>query len=323
MPNQFKKIDLVAQAVEEILAEKSHIPSSFFKNINSSDEFGIERFVLDRIYHLPSLIEEIELSHLGGTKYVVQSEKRDSAGNAVRFEHRFQATSEGEAGKLFENMATKQVGIWQKIWLACWLLGNKKGQFTYSCTLSELMHTAYPQRNSYFSNGEKIEFYEHLKSIEQTRFVFSKSIKKIQRKKKPILSYIIPLILITQEIRKSDKDKYPEQLTVSLRPFEPDPRNEKIYHVGAAIKNKTLELHADDTQLASWIQTRKSQRPEENFLKISREFLIKLSGLQKTDESNKSVANKCLLTKFKRLLEKGILKDVPKAIDPMIKLRVR
>jgi hypothetical protein len=316
-------IDLVTKAVEEILAEKTFIPSSFFKNINPSEEFGIERFVLDRIYHLPALIEEIQLSHLGGTKYVAQSEKRDSSCNSVRFEHRFQATSDEEAEKLFNNMATKQVGIWQKIWFACWLLGNKKGQFTYSCSLTELMHTAYPQRDGYFAVNEKIEFYEHLKSIEQTRFVFSKIIKKPQRKKDPTLSYIIPLISITQEIRENDKDKYPEQLTVSLRPFEPDPQNEKIYHVGAAIKTKTLELHADDTQLAGWIQTRKGQRPEEQFITVDRDFLIKLAGLQKTDISNKTVANKCLVTKLKRLQEKGILTESPQAIEKNLRLRVR
>ena len=185
------------------------------------------------------------------------------------------------------------------------------------------MQIAYPQRGTYFAVNEKAEFYEHIKSIEQTRFVFSKLIKKPKRKKDHTLSYIIPLISITQEIRENESDKYPEQLTISLRPFEPEPQNEKIYHVGAAIKNKTLELHADDTQLAGWIQTRKGQRPEEQFITIDRSFLIKLAGLQKTDSSNKTVANKCLITKLKRLKEKGVLTETPEAIEESTRLRVR
>lgn len=320
---QTLNIDLVARAIEDLLHEKAPIPSSFYKNINPSEEFGIERFVLDRMYYLPNLIEEIRLCHLDGLKYVAQSEQKVSVETTVRFEHRFQATCDEEARKLFNNIANKQAGIWQKIWFACWLLGNNKGKFTYSCSLTELMHIAYPDREGYFAVNEKVEFYEHLKSIEQTQFVFSKPIRKPQRKKDPTISYNIPLISIRNEIHESREDKYPEQLTISLRSFEPEPHNERIYHVGAAIKNKTLELHADDTQLAGWIQTRKGQRPGEAFIKVDRDFLIKLAGLQRTDASNKTVANKNLMAKFKRLQEKGILKEVPKLIEDNLHLWVR
>lgn len=320
---QTLNIVLVAKAVEDILSEKIPISSSLFRNINPSEEFGIERFVLDRIYYLPELIESIQLFHLGGMKYVAQSEKRDPCGNSVRFEHRFQSTCEEEAAKLFNNMRAKQAGIWQKIWFACWLLGNKKGQFTYSCNLSELMHTAYPLRDGYFAVGEKIEFYEHLKSIEQTRFVFSKSMKRRKRKKEQTCSYILPLIAITQEIREYEGDRYPERLTISLRTFDPEPLNEKIYHVGAAIKNKTLELHADDTQLASWIQTRKAQMLNAEFLTLRRDFLIKLAGLTGTDLQNRTVANKRLMVKLQHLQEKGILKEIPHSVNGVVPLRIR
>ncbi len=318
-------IDLVAKAVEDILAEQEPppMPPAFFKNINQSDEFGIERFIFDRMYHLPDLIEGIELSHLGELKYVAQSEKKDSSGNSIKFEHRFLATSDEEARKLFTNITTKQAGKWQKIFLACWSLGNEKEQFTYSCSLTELMHKAYPERAGYFGGNEKVEFYGDLKSLEQTRFVFSKLIKKPKRKKDPMLSYILPLISVTHELREDSGDKYPERLTISLRPFDPEPRNEKIYHVGAAVKKRTLELHADDTQLASWIQSRKAQNQDKPYVSVDRDFLIKLAGLQKTDASNKTVANKWLLTKLKRLVDKEILIEVPPSIEDTVRLRVR
>ncbi len=315
--------DLIAQTIENILAEKKSLPSLLFKNISSTDEFGVERFILDRVYYLPHLIEEIQLSHLNGTKYIAQSEQKDSSGNSIRFEYRFQATSEDEARKLFNTMVMNQTGIWQKIWLACWFLGNKKRKFSYSCSLTELMYTTYPNRKSYFSISDKVEFYEHVKSIEQTCFIFSKPLKKSQKTKAKIISYKIPLIQITEETRKTSKEKYPEQITISLRPFEPEPQDEKIYHVGAAIKNKTLDLHADDVFLAEWIQIRKGQRQGHNFITLDREHLMKLSGLQKTNASNKSVANKQLTNKLKRLYEEGILKDYPFKIQDTVRLRIR
>lgn len=316
-------IDALAKAVEEIIDGKAPIPSSFFKNINSSDEFGIERFIFDRMYHLPDLVDGIVLSHLGDLNYVAQSEKKDSAGNSIKFEHRFLATSNEEALKLYANITNKQAGKWQKIFLACWSLGNDKEQFTYSCNLTELMQKVYPDRATYFGGNEKIEFYGDLKSLELTRFVFSKVIKKSKRKKDPTLSYILPLISITHELRDNSTDKYPEHLTISLRPFDPEPRTEKIYHVGAAVKKKTLELHADDTQLASWIQSRKAQNQGKSYISVGRDFLIKLAGLQKTDASNKTVANKCLLTKLNRLVEKGILIEAPSPNEDTVRLRIR
>ncbi len=319
-------MDLVSKAVEDILAEQENpppMPTAFFKNINQSNEFGIERFIFDRMYHLPDLIDGMELSPEGDLKYVAQSEKKDSSGNSIKFEHRFMATCEEEAIKLFNNITTKQAGKWQKIFMACWSLGNKKEKFTYSCDLTDLMHETYPERKGYFGGNEKVDFYGDLKSLEQTRFVFSKLIKKPKRKKYPMLSYSLSLISITHELREDTGDKYPEKLTISLRPYDPEPSGEKIYHVGAAVKKRTLELHADDTQLAAWIQSRKSQNQNSPYISVDRDFLIKLAGLKKTDASNKTVANKSLITKLNRLVEKEILVESPTTIGDPTKLRVR
>ena len=112
-------IDLVAKAVENILAEQEPppMPPAFFKNINQSDEFGIERFIFDRMYHLPDLIEGIELSHLGELKYVAQSEKKDSSGNSIKFEHRFLATRDEEARKLSLTSQPNKLGSGRKFFL--------------------------------------------------------------------------------------------------------------------------------------------------------------------------------------------------------------
>lgn len=105
--------------------------------------------------------------------------------------------------------------------------------------------------------------------------------------------------------------------------MNPLPNPGKIAFVGAAFKHKTLELHADDTALAAWIQTRKSQRREESAIRVEREFLIQLAGLQKTDISNKTVANKKLILKLNRLVEKGILESAPVFIEKIVSLKIR
>jgi hypothetical protein len=315
-------VDQVSRAIEDILSEQNAmIPPTFYKGINPEEGFGVERFVLDRVYHLQNLLKNIQLDHLSGTNYLVSSEQKDSSGNSIKLEHRFQATSEQEALKLYEKIAAKLAGVQQKIWLACWSLGNKLKKFTYKCQLTELMHLTYPDRNGYFSVSDKIEFYEHLKSLEQTRFVFSKPYKKGNRKKDLRISYTIPLISIPVQL--GDGDKYPQQITLSIRSFDPDPVHEKISHVGAEIKHKTLELHADDMQLSTWLQARKNQKQKQEFIEADLEFLFRLAGLERTAATNKSEAKRLLKNKMQRLVEKGILLGYPEKLDNPICLKIR
>lgn len=281
----------------------------------------MERFILDRIYHLPRMLENTILTHLSDTTYLISSEQKDSTGNSIRLEHRFQATSEEEAQKLYEKISKKLAGVQQKIWLACWQLGNHLKKFTYNCDLTDLMKLTYPDRNGYFSVSDKIEFYEHLKSLEQTRFVFSKPYKKGKSKKDLRISYTIPLLSIPVQL--GEGHQYPQCITLSIRAFDPDPVNERIAHVGAEIKHKTLELHSDDTQLATWIQTRKSQRQKEESIEVDLNFLFKLAGLERTCKSNRSEARRLLKNKLQRYVEKGIILAYPEKLESTVKIKVR
>lgn len=312
----------VSKAVETILSEqKDSIPNTFYKGINPEESFGVERFLLDRFYYLPNLLDDTKLTHTSGINYLVSSEQKDRSGNSIKLEHRFQATSEQEAVKLYEKISKRLAGVQQKIWLACWSLGNKLKKFTYTCQLTDLMYLTYPERNGYFSVSDKIEFYEHLKSLEQTRFVFSKPYKKGNRKKELRISYNIPLLSIPFQL--GEGDKYPQQITLSIRSFDPDPVHEKISYVGAEIKHKTLELHADDMQLATWVQTRKAQRQKEEFIEVDLEFLFKLAGLERTAATNKGEAKRLLKKKLERCVEKGFLLSYPQKLNDPISLKVR
>ena len=305
----------VSQAVETILAEpkEEQLLRPLYKNINPNEGFGVERFVLDRVYYLPQLLENTQLTFLSGMTYLVSSEQKDASGNAIRLEHRFQATNEEEAKKLYEKISAKLAGVHQKIWLACWRLGNQLKKFTYTCALTDLMKLTYPDRDGYFSMAERIDFYEHLRSLEQTRFVFSKPYMK--GSKELMLSYFIPLLNISQQL---GKERYPQHITLSIRALVPYPANEKIVNVAAEIKHRTLELHADDTQLATWIQARKGQRPQEECIEIDLDYLLKLAGLERTALSNKTAAKKLLRKKLQRYVEKGILRAFPEKIKKML-----
>jgi hypothetical protein len=184
------------------------------------------------------------------------------------------------------------------------------------------MKLTYPDRTQYFSVSERIDFYEHLKSLEQTRFVFSKPYKKKQGSKKELrVSYTIPLLTIP--VQFGELEKYPQRITLSIRAFDPDPIDEKILYVGAEIKNKTLELHADDTQLATWLQARGNQRQQDGAIELDLDFLFSLAGLKKTALSNKSEAKRLLRNKLQRYVEKGIILHFNVKFENIISLKIR
>ena len=314
----------IERAVDAILATSNElVPEDFYKSVNPTEEFGISRFVVDRFYHLPQLLSEPKLTRQPNTTtYIVSSETKDSSGNGICLEHRFQATSSEEATKLAKLIIKRLQGVQHKIWLSTWRLANELKKYTYTCALTELMRLCYPERNAYFQTKEKIEFYEHLKSLENTKIVFTRKRKKSPRSKTEIEDFIeIRALEIAKGTRKPD-DKYPETITITVLNTA-SLQNEKMAFVGAGYKHRTLELHADDTLLAQLIQTRKSQMQQSKYLKLDREYLIKLAGLSKTDKANKSEANRLLIEKLKRFQEKGILLECPKRIREQTVLRIR
>jgi hypothetical protein len=317
-------IDEVQQAIEAILARKpTSIEEGFYKTIDSKEEFGISRFVADRVYHMPKLLKNIELKRQKGTNtYILQSEQKDSSGSSIRLEHRLLASCPEEATKISEIVVKRLQGVQNKIWMAAWQLANQLERFSYTCELTKLMKLCYPERVADFNSAEKIEFYEHLRGLENTKIIFKR--KKPSRSKSKLreeyIEYEIRLLEIHGKIVAHDS--YPNEITLTIlnsAAFQ----NEKTAFLGAAIKNKTLELHSDDLSLALWVQTRKSQRMNENFIKLERDSLYRLAGLQKTSETNRSHANKLLLVKLRRLWDKGIIISMPEKIEKIVVLRIR
>lgn len=190
--------------------------------------------------------------------------------------------------------------------------------------LRKMLEAGQKLERTALNSAEKIEFYEHLRSLENTKIIFKRKIKKYNHSKyKPsqeYLEYEIRLLEIHGKIVAHDS--YPNEITLTILNTSAF-QNEKTTFVGAAIKNKTLELHSDDASFALWIQTRKSQRMGKECVKVDRDSLYMLAGLQKTSETNRAHANKLLLVKLRRLMEKGILLSVPEKIEKIVMLQIR
>lgn len=310
--------DEVRNAVEDIL---SNPDSDFYKAINTAEEFGISRFVSDRVYHLPELLREPKLIKQDGTNtYIVRAEIGDSQGNKIKFEHRFPSKSEEAAQDTSKVVIQRLQTVQHKIWLGAWQLANKLGRLTYTCQLTTLMRLCHPERGGYFSTKEKIQFFEDLRSLENTKILFSKKTKPKRSKQAVIEDFEIRLLEI--EHKKGTQEKYPSQMTLTIlnpKAFQ----NQKMAFVPAGFKHKTLELHADDSMLAQVIQSRKSQRMDKKFLRFERTYLMEVSGLKKTNDTKKSVANKKLLQKLKRLEEKGVIIKAPSKITDTVSIRIR
>lgn len=299
--------------------EKASIPRSFFRNIDVSDEFGVSRFLTDRIAYLSRLLEKMSLEYVEDCMWVLGSEIKDSRNNSIRLEHRFQATTLGEAERLYTRISSQLAGIELKIWLSCWKVANEQRCSSFTCRLKDLMNATYPETHSYFSTTDKISFFVHLRNLESTKFLFS---TPLSTKRGRVMSQTIeiPLLRVVAHVGHQD-GKYPEQLTVSLMNLDVDVG--KMAYVGAAFKNKTLELHPDDTQLATWIQSRKSQLRGESVIQADLEFLFAQGGLAKTALSNTRHAKKLLKNKLQRLQEKEVIRSFPERLESIVLLKIR
>lgn len=307
------------QMVELISSEKNE----FFKEIDLAEEFGVSRIVGDKMNYLHRLLSNSKLDSSGNGAYVIHSQVQDSRGNAIGFEHRFRATSNQEADKLYEKISSRLSGVLLKILLACWKCAHRVQQFAFSCKLTELMRIVSPGRTAYFSTREKSNFFESLKSLEQTKFIFASAGKQKTRKKRTIKQQELHFLTITECII-SEGNKYPNHISISL--LDNHGALGKMAFVRAMFKNATLGLCEDDIYLASWIQIRANQSLEKECIMFPLRDLLRLSGLSPSTSSNVAHAKELLRKKLGRIVNAGIILDVPnlpKKLQEPVCLKVR
>ncbi|NNM43454.1 MAG: hypothetical protein HKM07_03845 [Chlamydiae bacterium] len=282
--------------------ERNKIEERFYRTIDSKQEFGISRALADKTYYLPQLLTSPELIRQEGTTtYIIKSSTPDSNRGTITLEHRLQASSEEEADLIAEQIVERLRGILHKIWMGTWKLANELKRFTFTFKLKDLMELCYPERDTKFQAHEKVEFYEHLRSLENTKILYT-------RKGEAEKYHSIEFRLLEIHHKSGKKEDHPQELTITIL-NAPSLQNEKLAFVGAAFKHKTLELHVDDMSLASWIQVRKSQLKDNGppTISVDEDFLFKLARLEGTAKKNKSVAKKRLVDKLNRLIEKEVI----------------
>jgi hypothetical protein len=300
--------------------QKQALTTPLYKGINPFDEFGVSRFMADKMSHLSQLLRTAHLEHIQNDWYLICSKTEDSYGSSIELEHRFRATNEEEAGKLYSKIISQLKGVQLKILLACWKLGNTKRSLRFDCSLIELMREAHP-RPSTFYNPEKIEFYEHLRSLEATKIIFSMPQQK--KRTKPLYDRLeIPLLRIPSS-NMGKGDKYPQQLTLIILQPSDFSVKEKMLFVGAPIKNNTLNLSSADTHLAQYIQTRKHQVIGKSEITLNLKFLYQLAGIEGTAQANPRQAKQRLKKKLQTLVEAGILLSFPNRLNDNVLLRIR
>ena len=66
------------QVIQDFFPQEVLIPRSFYRNIDLSEEFGVSRFLTDRMAYLSRLLEKMSLEYVEDCMWVLVSETRDS-----------------------------------------------------------------------------------------------------------------------------------------------------------------------------------------------------------------------------------------------------
>jgi len=320
----------VDAVINQIISEKGacKLPSALYDNINPSEEFGVSRFIADRVARLGGLLNKAEVIDNGERAYKISATDELNQTSRLSFEYRFTAGDEASANEIANHLVQQLNGIMRKIWLAAWKIGGDKKKTVFGVSILQLLRACNPGRESNFGAGEIEQFYQTLKSMEPAHFILEKNIGPKNKKGRFVedtIKYNISLLKVIAE--KGEKNKTPDSVLIHLFDVSPFPAKEKTKYVGMPVKRKTLELHAKDVSFAMWLQTRINQlcaggekKKDIKYYDFPRSVLIEAANLQKTDASNSRMANKILLKKLSECKQAGILSKTPVKIKDPVQL---
>jgi len=309
--------------------EKAYVPEildPLFKNVDSTTEFGITRFIADQMNHLPGLLENAKVEQTGTNEYEIRASK-DLGKDGVKkliFSHPITAQSDESANEIAEEIKLKLLGIRHKMWHACWLYANEIRKTQFTASVNDLMKSCYPNREAKFSAQEKEDFYEELRLLRLPEFTLT-GVAEGKKGKPTEYKYNIPLLRVGGAIGEPGKTGGPpDKIFIDLCAITPiPPKSEKMRFVGVPIKKRILELNAQDCTLAFFLQLRKNQITEGDPEKekttphydFSIDQLIEVAVLQPTFNSNPTMGRKRLTDKLTRSKEKGIIKNFKQIQD--------
>lgn len=297
-------------AIRKLISQKdSSETSPLFKSINPITHFAITKPLMDRLYHLPQLLENAKAILVSEDQWEIKSAFTNKAMGPIGLVHSFRAASKEDAKQYLDNYKKwmKEEGL--KTLTAYWKTAGKKNKFNYSSALTELMDkNSDDDRTAFFSVKEKQRFWAATRKLENTKLTIEIPISKKKpngkgkEKEKLIIEH--RLVDVGGKIQNSNEDSYPNNVIVKVLNSEEFSRQSQI---ATAIHNNTLKLPQKDILLALTIQARKAQTQNKDTNSFDENFLIKRANLQKTAESNKSKARHDLNKKLDRLEEDKII----------------
>lgn len=280
--------------------------STLFENVNIEEEFGIANCISNSLYHLEELLKNMEITKLYENMYEAKSSIKNAKGEAISLSYSFQSYSDEEAETLLKDYKSIMMTKGLKVWLAHWLMANKVGRVEYSCHMIEIMKLiADDNREAFFSVKEKEEHWALTKMLEMSKLSRERKIKKRGTGTEIIQWIEQPLVEILGGEREMLKeDKYPTAIVVRVLM----PRMDTKGFAPSLYKNTTLSLSPSDLFLAFKLQTRASQKKQDNLdIHVDWDFIFEAGNLQITAASNPRGARAKARKKMDRLQENNVI----------------
>lgn len=280
------------------------VSKTLFNNIDQNEDMGIVRALVDSLYHLERILSDMKLSNLYENVYVAKGSIVNSKGETISLEYTFRSASSSSASSALEDYKRIMIKKGLRTWMAYWCTANQKGTVEYQCSLTEVMKwTAGENRESYFSQKEKGEFWSLTRMLEMTKLSRSKVEKRLNKtKEKSFIQWIEqPLVEICGGERPLDGNC---PIGLSVRVLMPN-IGKKSY-APAFYKISTLGLNPNDIHLAFIIQTRASQMGYGDLF-FKWDYLFEIGNLQQTAISNLRTAKSKIRVKMDKLKKERII----------------
>ena len=310
-------------AIRKLIAQKGlEKTTPLFKSINTTTHYGITKSIMDRLFHLPKLLENAVAYNTSGWQWEIKanlSDKDRGHMGPIGLYHSFTASNAEEAKKYLDDF---------KIWIreealqdlnAYWKIACEKNKFNYSCSLSDVMtKNSDDSRTAFFSVKEKQRFWASTRKLENTKLTIKLDFSKNKQKKRSTINkkndqkILIEhrLVDVGARMQTVNEDTYPNNIMVRVLNAEEFQHQSQI---ATAIHNNTLKLPRKDILLALTIQTRQSQTQGKETNEFDEAFLINRANLQQTANSNKSKARSDLRKKLEKIKENKIIETYSRA----------
>lgn len=293
------------------LLETKKYNRTLFNNVDvNKGSMGIVQALSDSLYHLNKILNGMMLQHLYEHQYTAKGSTENTLGETITLEYEFRASSAKDAQDALEEYKNIMVKKGLRTWMAFWCSANEKGRVEYKCTLTEVMKwTAGEDRDSYFTQKEKEEFWNLTRMLEKTKLSRSKKVKKSGKTgDREFIAWIEqPLVQIVGGYRPAENDeKLP--LSIDVRVLMPKMQNNGF--APALYSTSTLKLNPNDFLLAFLSQTRATKRGRgTKDLYHDWEMIFEAGNLQKTATYNPREAKAKARKKMARIQERGIIEN--------------